>query len=316
MSDKGEHRPIKDWMETFSDIYSESDSKRTPEQIWIAIMAHASTIGESIRNVSFEKLIDSAAHTFCWLCSFINKCKTLENDIFYLQESVCGIISLKYPGRCGHCQASPCRCDAPELESIENKKADYKRLLEYRKPDLLAYENYTVDNYLEMFKNIYGGRIHIQPLETIGFHFLEEVGEAAFAVRRLSQLRNICTNPDTEIELDFINQLSKVEEIVDKYENYMIEEIVMSSREPAMLKARVVEAKMGLVIEISDTFSWFCAIINKLNAIMCTILNDPDKAIELPPLEEKLIQLYLDSDGNPKCPTCGAKPCNCAFYSE
>ena len=93
MNSSLDHRKIKDWMTIFSDIYSEADADRSPEQIWIAIMAHTSSIGESIRTVSFERLLNSAAHTFCWLCSFVNKCNTLENDIFSLKESVCGTLS-------------------------------------------------------------------------------------------------------------------------------------------------------------------------------------------------------------------------------
>ena len=36
----------------------------------------------------------------------------------------------------------------------------------------------------------------------------------------------------------------------------------------------------------------------------------------LPPIEEKLVQEYIDVAGKPKCPTCNSLPCNCTFFSK
>ena len=66
-------KTITEWMGVFSQLYSEPDSKRTPEQLWIAVMAHSSSIGEEIRKVHFPRLLKFAAHAFCWLCSFVNR---------------------------------------------------------------------------------------------------------------------------------------------------------------------------------------------------------------------------------------------------
>ncbi|MFC1902596.1 hypothetical protein ACFLX4_00805 [Chloroflexota bacterium] len=315
MSAEIKHRPISEWMKIFSDIYSEADKERNPEQIWIAIMAHASSIGESIRTVSFEKLVDFAAHTFCWLVSFTNKCNTMENDVFSLKETFCGTVSLKYPFVCGHCYERTCICDAAKMDKKDNKSAEYKKLLGIRKDILKSYEDYSIDTCLNMFNTIYGGRIHIQTLENIGFHFLEEVGEAAVAVRSLSQLKNIALDPSTGIDESFLKQISTIEGIVDSYERYLKKPIEYESRDPEMLKSRLVDAKMSLIIEIGDTYSWFCGIINKLASIMETILNNPGKSLPDLDLEKKLGELYINTKNEPHCPTCKSKPCKCVFFN-
>jgi hypothetical protein len=311
-------RSIKKWMEVFKELYSEVDSKRTPEQMWIAVMAHTSSIGESIRRVAFESLLDSAAHTFCWLCSFVNKCNTLQDDIFSINETLCGIVSLKYPGVCGHCRHRPCDCDPVRMDKGVDKATAYSALFGIRETALKSFEGYSIDNCKKVFYDIYGGLTHIQTLENIGFHFLEEVGEAAVCVRQLSQLRKITADRSTEIDLAFLRELSTVKGIVENYAKHKepLKHIDYTSREPSMLKARVVGAKMGLVIEIGDSFSWFCAILNKLDFISKSIYNNPEEHEDIiRPLEQVLNKVYFVSAGNARCPSCNSNPCNCAFYN-
>ena len=312
-----EERSIKDWERIFSDLYSEADSKRTPEQMWIAVMAHSSSIGESIRMFAFERLMKSAAHTFCWLCSFVNRCKTLQdNDVFSIKESLCGIVSLKYPGECGHCGSAPCTCDPEKIDQREDKSAAYKALLDSRNLILESFENYSIANSTKMFDKIYGGRIHIQTLESIGFHFLEEIGEAAFSIRKLGQLRTIA-DTRTGIDLAFLKRLSTVEGIVQNYAEHRKkpEDMNWASIEPDMLRARLVDAKMGLVIEIADSFSWFCAILNKLDKISRKISEHPRTRDILKPLEQVLTDEYFDAKGNARCPACKNNPCICSFFN-
>lgn len=305
-------------MEVFSELYSQADSTRTPEQMWIAVMAHTSSIGESIRRVAFESLLDSAAHTFCWLCSFVNKCRTLpDEDLFSIKESLCGIVSLKYPGVCGHCKQKPCQCDPVRMDKEVDKSAAYKDLLDRRARVLKSFEGYSIEDGRKVFDEIYGGRTHIQTLENIGFHFLEEIGEAALCVRKLGQLRAIAVEDSTGIDAAFVKQLSTVKGIVDNYVKYRkpSKEIDYTSTKPDMLKARVVEAKMGLVVEIGDSFSWFCAILNKLNSISKSIFDEPEKHSDIiRRLEDVLNSVYFDS-GNARCPSCKNKPCRCAFFN-
>jgi hypothetical protein len=312
-------KTISEWMKTFSNLYSEADAKRTPEQMWMAVMAHTSSIGESIRRVAFERLLDSAAHTFCWLCSFVNKCATLKSDVFSINETLCGIVSLKYPMVCGHCKQSPCQCDPVKMDKEEDKRAAYRELFDRRKRTIGSFEGFSIEDCMKIFGDIYGGRIHIQTLENIGFHFLEEIGEAAVSIRKLSQLRKITDDEATGIDSSFLEQLTTVGGIVDNYANHSkkTKDIDYASRDTAMLKARLVEAKMGMIVEIADSFSWFCAILNKLGFISRSILDHPEEHPEfvLRPLEKVLIGLYFDDTGKARCPNCKSAPCKCTFYN-
>jgi hypothetical protein len=313
------HTKIKDWQKVFYELYSQADSNRTPEQMWIAVTAHTSSIGENIRKVAFEKLLNSAAHTFCWLCSFVNKCNGLKkDDIFSISESLCGIVSLKYPNKCGHCGQLPCNCDPEKMEGEEDKLARYRELLDCRNRDLKSYEEYSIEDYRKMFFGIYRGRLHIQTLENIGFHFLEEIGEAAVSVRQLSQLRKIADDDRTGIDSAFLKGLTTADGIVQNHTKYHKDpkKIKYASKKPEMLKARVVNAKMDLVAEIADSFSWFCAILNKLDRISKSIYDKPEEHDTLKPLEKVLNDVYIDpATGKARCPSCQKNPCKCAFYN-
>lgn len=315
-----ESQKISEWMDVFKELYSQADKNRTPEQMWTAVMAHTSSIGESIRKFAFKDLMKSAAHTFCWLCSFVYKCNIIpDDDIFSISDSLCGIVSLKYPNKCGHCIKSPCSCDPVKIESETDKSARYKELLGLRNRDIEAFEGYSIKKYRDMFNEIYRARSHIQTLESIGFHFLEEIGEAAVNIRKLSQLRNITNDDSSGIEEDFLKQLLTVEKIVEYYDEYYDEYfkekdlIKYTSTETNMLKARIVEAKMGLLSEIGDSFSWFCGVLNKVDSISKSIWDDPqDHYVQT--LEQVLNEGYIDSDDKPICPTCKKNPCKCVFY--
>ena len=184
-----EPKPIAVWTKIFSEIYAHADSSRTPEQVWIAVTAHASSMGEDIRTFSFDKLLFSASHAFCWLCSFLTKCSGLKNDVFAINESLPGVVSLKYPLACGHCIHNPCTCNPIEIDKKSDKAARYENLIAQRNLCLASFENYSIEQCLSMFNGIYAARTHIQTLESIGFHFLEEVGHCSAPIKSITKYR-------------------------------------------------------------------------------------------------------------------------------
>lgn len=138
-------------------------------------------------------------------------------------------------------------CDPPAMDKKKDKAAEYGKLFDRRKRILASFEGYSIDDFTTMFNEIYCGRVHIQTLESIGFHFLEEVGEAAICVRQLSQLRKIPES--TGVDLAFLKGLTNVEGIVKNYVDHykqLSAGIDYVSTDPNMLKARIVDAKMGL----------------------------------------------------------------------
>ena len=206
------------------------------------------------------------------------------------------------------------------MEKKSDKAAHYKELLQKRNVNLAAYAGWGILHFLTMYHDIFKARIHIQTLESIGFHFLEEVGEAAVAVRQLSQLRKIQESGIEGIDQAFLDGLNTVDNIVDNYQKFYKDQkdIKLNIREPEMMKARVTAAKMALIVEIGDTFSWFCGILNKLLSIEKSIWENPEEHPEFKflDLETALYKEYFNEEGNAICPTCETLPCSCEFFNK
>jgi hypothetical protein len=308
-------RLIKEWMQAFANLYSQSDKGRTAEEFWIATMAHSSGIGETIRKFDFPELMKAAAHTFCWMCCYVDYCNKTDDLLFHCKHSLCDIVFFKYPAVCGLCQESPCKCDAFKTDSKKDKAADYKNLLQKWK-GLRRKEGRTIEEWLNIFKPIYGGRIHLLTLESIGFHFLEEAGEEAKAVRQLVQMRSILNSGVAGLDKKCLQDISEIEKLVEEYDKCEKDEegrpvIRMKSKALKDVKARIVKAKMDFLIELADTFSWLCSILIKVLRI--TEINKVSNS-EIYDLQIFLEKEYQASESGLRCPTCHESPCQCVFF--
>lgn len=302
---------VTEWTEVFKKLYSDQDKARSPADLWTAAYAHFSAMGEHIRRMDFYDLMNvSATHAFCWFCSFFTKCEGLQSDVFHLKESsLSDVIALKYPGVCGHCREKHCICRPIEQDEKRDKAALYKQLLGLRDDWAVQWHTYTVEMWQQLFWGIYGQQVHMLPLEVIGFHFLEEAGEAAMAVRSLQQLRRA---PEEVKGVDgkFLNTLSTVQGTVQLYDEYKKITPQFDSDDPEHIRGRLVKAKMELIVELGDTFSWFCSVLSKVRSIAdkckskCSYANTA--------FSEMLLKEYLPY-GEPQCPTCHACPCRCKF---
>jgi hypothetical protein len=311
-------RTVTQWTDdVFKVLYQKSDADRTPVDLWTAAYAHFSTMGEAIRKVHFKELMSEATHAFCWVCSFVLGCQSAKNEVFWLDESLSSAVSLKYPDCCGHCKKDPCYCNPMDKEGARNKDVDYPWLADQRRKLLPAQQGWSLQDWRDLFVRLYGPQIHHMSLETVGFHFLEEAGEAAKAVRSLQQLSGVTDEDLGESRDSFLLKLSKVGEIVKLYEQYKNIDIngQMHKDEPDILKARLVKGKIEMVAEVADTFSWFCSVLTKVFKIAENCSGDPqDKACHIVGRTfEELLQDEYMRDGTPQCHACGQSPCSCVF---
>ena len=314
-----DYRLVVDWTKGFSQLYEKHDKHRTPEEIWISTMAYCSQIGETIRTSEFEKLLRAAAHGFCWMCTFVSKCNSTSDLLFRCENDFCDMVYLKFPNRCGHCERDQCICDPHAMDKKTDKAAQYKKLYnEYWKTVQSGSRKYQLSTWISTFRRIFGTQIYLQNIETLGFHFLEEAGEEARAVRELTQLRGVLACGLKGIDHEFLVKITNIPGLVEEYEVCMgaIEKVPknidMKSSKSEHIKARIVRGKMDLVIEFADTFSWFCAIMIKLRW-MSQKLGIAD--------EKSHIEIMLESEygkkGDPlKCPTCSDIDCKCKFFPE
>jgi hypothetical protein len=308
---------IDDWAEGFRKLYEGPDSMRSPEEIWIATMAHCSSIGEAIRKYDYVELMGFAARAFCWMLSFSMKCAKTEELLFRCENTFSEMVYLKFPDQCGHCNGRPCDCRPIEMDAKKDKAGKYEALLEKWTRDQKAKGiQYTIHDWLEVFFAVYGGRIHLQTMETLGFHFLEEAGEESSAVRQLMQLRGVVGNGVKGID-EALEKLVTIPQIASEYIRLGKGRpggkppIKLASNNHKDIYARIVSAKMDSIVELADSFSFFCSILIKLRSV--TIKKKKAFAADL---EQMLIDTYGKPDKGLVCPTCHKDACECTFFSK
>lgn len=311
------HYLIRDWAAAFDKLYAEPDSKRSPEEIWIATMAHCSSIGEAIRKSDFVELMERAVRTFCWLLSYSVHCSKTEDLLFRCENAFCEMVYLKFPGVCGHCTHDLCDCKPVEMDAEKDKAGKYEKLLVRWNRDERAAINYNIGHWLGLFRDIYGGRIHLQTMETLGFHFLEEAGEEAMAVRKLMQLRGVINAGVDGLDEKALLGLVSIPAITSEY--IRLGKGKPKGKPPFDLKAndyvniynRIVDAKMDFIVELADLFSFFCSILIKLGMVKIGV-----GEFFIANLEQALIDTYGRPNEGLVCPSCNEKACKCTFYSK
>lgn len=325
-----DYRTISEWTAGFKELYEKPDSTRKPEEFWNASMAHTSGIGEAIRRYDYPALLESAAHAFCWMSCYISFCNETKDPLFHIKNHFSELVGLKFPDRCGHCGESTCCCRAVEIDDEKDKSSKYTELYNHWK--VIRFEDYTLKRWLDSFWRIFNQNIHLLTLENIGFHLLEEAGEHALAVRQLVQFRGILNAKIKGIDEQLLIKISEINGLVEEYANIASElkshfnttnkkeawkMINHNDPNPIVLKARLLKSKMDFVIEFGDTFSWFCAVLLKLNKIIEKELLPSNVGINFE-IEEVLKLSYKSkTSADPlTCYACNSKNCECLFYPE
>ncbi|GAI82034.1 unnamed protein product [marine sediment metagenome] len=103
---------------------------------------------------------------------------------------------------------------------------------------------------------------------------------------------------------------------VDK-DKEVIKRIDLTSNDPDLIKLRLVKSKMDFVIELADTFSWYCAVLLKLQEII-EYEDLDDELLKTFHIEESLKKVYesRSTDEPLKCYACGATECKCKFLLQ
>lgn len=320
------------WADKLYEVYGDRMKIRKPEEFWMNVLAHISGIGESIRRTSYDDLLYHAAHALSWMICYIKKCNLEKDGFFRLKNNLTEIVGLKYPAECGHCQSKPCQCDPIRMDKLEDKAAHYEKLYESWQV-CIKNSDYNINNWVGIFGKIYGGRIHLQTLENIGFHLLEEGGEEARAVRQLVRFREEL--PKTKgkkkaiIDETFLSEIDNIPGLINVYKRASKEVKKIDIKSPAgedkkqidfkdasadQLKCRIAIVKMDLIIEFADTFSWFVGVLLKLKEILEN-LKFYDKFKLDYDLENILKKEYMFNGEfeSLSCSFCKKIPCKCVY---
>ena len=258
--------PLDTWIHFFNEIFEvrnnqlKSSGSENARFMWLKVIEHSTRIAEAIRKREFFDAVSSISRVFCWICGFVKNNPELlgtENTTTPLAD----ILWHKYPRTCAYCtpimteeikevierrQALPCLCE-PNMEKVRNKKATAINLEEYRE---LERPN-SLDDWSNMFVTIYRQRCSLTSLESICFHFLEEVGEV---LTMMQMIANFNTN--------FTKNMS----VADIKKNTIFKEFFkdLINKPDAKYDEFVNLMRISLDDEIADVLSWLFSLVEKL----------------------------------------------------
>jgi NTP pyrophosphatase (non-canonical NTP hydrolase) len=127
-------------------------------------------------------------HIFCWYCGFSTRAHFQLDDLIWHF----------FPYVCPYCWNGICRCGANKrLTSGLPPPKDEAELGKWRRKHARK-RPHSLDEYVEMFRSVYGGHSDSSTLGNIYLHFSEEVGE----VSRLVRESELISNRNARVEED------------------------------------------------------------------------------------------------------------------
>ncbi len=146
-----------------------------------------------------------------------------------------------------------------------------------------------------MFQTIFGDTIKGLTIEHVAFHFMEEVGEVATAVRRLYEEAG-----------KFQSEMKKLDSIETAVKAYTQSADNQELRE-------VINLKLSLAVEIADSYSWWSAIYIKAEQIF---KESQSSLIRGENTNFIFQRVYKTRRGKLVCPNCNNTKCVCQFFFE
>jgi len=295
------------------------DVQRPVFDVWCHVLDHASKLGEALRRELYDDAGHEVGRVAVWLISFVAKLqdesKKGHDRLFNITTPLSEMIWNKYPNCCHTCyghhivlprhrgksvpdwagelQRCDCMLRLADVEARSEKLTDEQK--EWIRTERREYARQTMptdravfslDGLEEMFYGIFQPAIFALSVESIGFHFLEEIGEISQAMTGLYSFK-------------------------DKYE-----------AKQELYEAR----KLDLEGEIADAFSWLFAVSNKLREIFQLADRAwdrlyPDHRVPAQPrygeamwVSERIWAEYQASEGVFGCRDCHRPKCECDIY--
>ncbi len=176
---------LNEWVQEFDEIYGRVNEKRSPADIWLHVVEHAASIHEDLRISDYAGAFNHLPRLFCWVCGFVKRASM--PDPFATNPSFQDIVLNKFPRQCFYCGEKRCNCQSAFGAGIQNLD-DKKRLKQERrdrarmaKEALLKSrtEPRTLQEFAEMFRDVFGHKNYDSTMGTIAAHLQEEIGEVA-----------------------------------------------------------------------------------------------------------------------------------------
>jgi len=267
-AESAESASLDEWVEIVQSVWGEQDKNRSLYDIWLHAFRHASNVGEQVRQNRPLHILEELTHFVLWLLTFAGRAhdrlgepkpgeRSPEESLFRVRYQYADLVWRKYPNRCPACfdqaradEIGPlaCVCTLKSTRQIEDRNTLTDE--EAKKAKALAIRAVAEQHkerkpsslraFQAMFKEIYGHNIEREPLPSIAFHLLEEVGEVADALIRIYSHHDCDLNAITRDLIDW--RLTQLEDEI----------------------ADITSWVFGLVVKLDQTYDDFREYLGKL----------------------------------------------------
>jgi NTP pyrophosphatase (non-canonical NTP hydrolase) len=204
MINKGNFRSatLDQWQQAFFELYGDVDKKLPLYDIMLQMVADSTRIAEAMRRGSFNEALPYIPRVFSWLCTMTNKVKR-DEKFRYISEgkSLADLIWHKYPRRCAFCAQPKCGCPALRVDDMTRVERDdhMKNVQGQLEAARRGSRPSTLNEWVEMFEDVYGVVNASRSSAQKTFHFLEEIGEVEVELRKADrQQQDLRTSGKTE----------------------------------------------------------------------------------------------------------------------
>ena len=201
---------LDDYVDAVPHIYGAHDAYRSIWDVWCHTLHHGAAVAERIRKgAPPEKLFVEIADLAVWLFTTVQRLygrpgkrktpsETPVETLIRTRSKCSDALWHRYPGVCHLCYArrtrkhsvaeifAPCDCQSqePDHRDKETKRADQKALRDFSNR-MRKKKPRSIDDWQTMFGTIFARNIEVLSTVEIGFHLLEELGEASDAMIRM-----------------------------------------------------------------------------------------------------------------------------------
>ena len=182
---------LDDWQQSFYDLYGHIDNDLPLYDIMLQMVADSTRIAEAMRRDSYNVALPYIPRVFSWLCSMRSKVARNEKyrDIGG-DKTLADIIWHKYPRVCAFCAMPKCICPALHVDVMTRDERDvHMKEVEGSLEAARRQERPSkLNDWVEMFEDVYGTVNASRSSAVKTFHFLEEIGEVEVELRKADRL--------------------------------------------------------------------------------------------------------------------------------
>jgi NTP pyrophosphatase (non-canonical NTP hydrolase) len=237
------------WQQHFKDIYGKKNKDLSSEELWFRVFENSSKVAENLRRYKYAAAFESLAHVTCWLLGFSTR----------IEKNVEDVVWKKYPYICPYCRKEkedvvrPCSCGTmrtqlEEAESAKKEKMVREEMMKYYAERFKDKKPKKLDDWVTMYEQLYGNITYSIPIEHIGFHLMEEIGEVSRCLRRRKEFEK---------------------------------RVGRGLEDGTDLQMARAQFDKDLDSEIADVFSWTCTLVHKIRSLAKALEDFQDHMSEM-----------------------------------